>query len=281
MKTDEYLKGICHHLVQGEIGHEAVMLNPDEFQRLYRIMVDMRGGKVPVLSIVNLQSSMVAQFSDVAPQHFLITGTSKLSRRSFGFMSNLVWHGPESRSQSFFGFVLEELRQSFVRLLFVFLASTIALYVADSDSLYEQLTSLLITSATVFLTIYLIFTVAQSQTLQGDRSLFEKGVIQRYYQDDRHVTLIAILTIALVFANSAFLTLATKYQLSIYLGQLQVNSSFWKAISTALVVTLLFYAFFTVVDYYLERSRDVAERNVVSDILHDDFKKHDGQHRLS
>ncbi len=135
------------------------------------------------------------------------------------------------------------------------------------------MTSLLITSSTVFLTIYLIFTVAQSQALQKDRQLFEQGVLQKYYRDDRNVTLLAILTIVLIFLNSTLLAIASQSIATTNLWYMQLSLRSGKAISTALVITLLIHSFFTVADYYLQRTRDVTERDLVARIFHEDFSR--------
>ena len=273
MKTDAQLRTICENLLQRSYGYEAKELTFDEFQRLYSIMIEMRDGQVPVLSVVNLESEIFAQFSDVAPQHFLIKCPRSISRKSFGFVSNLLWHGTENMPESFGSFLIQEVKQNAKKILPILIVFAVLLFFANSDNLYELMTSLLITSSTVFLTIYLIFTVAQSQALQKDRQLFEQGVLQKYYRDDRNVTLLAILTIALIFLNSTLLAIASQGIASSNLWYMQLSLRGGKAISTALVITLLFHSFFTVADYYLQRTRDVTERDLVATIMHEDFSR--------
>ncbi len=112
MKTEAQLRNICQNLLQRGYGHEAYDLTFDEFQRLYGIMIEMRDGQVPVLSVVNLESEIFAQFSDVAPQHFLIKSPRPISRKSFGFVSNLLWHGTENMPESFGSFLIQEVKQN-------------------------------------------------------------------------------------------------------------------------------------------------------------------------
>jgi hypothetical protein len=274
MRTDQQLQQICRHLLAGEIGDTALKLDLREFQKLYSFMTEMIG-YVPTLSLVRtLGSEVFAQFSDIAPQHFIITHSKPLTLDTFAFVPKMNWHGPRGRPQSFGAFLWNELRLNLRWLGPVLLASAFLLFLANSDTLYDLVATLLIQSGTVFLSIYLIFTVSQSQLISQDKRLFEQGVIHRYHRDDRNVTFLAILTIALTFLNSMVVSVLTKHPATLRFGGVPVDARLWKALSTAVVIVFLFDSFLTVAGYYLERTVDVIERDAIADILDEDFQRH-------
>jgi hypothetical protein len=104
--------------------------------------------------------------------------------------------------------------------------------------------------------------------------------LQRYYTDDRNVLILGIGTIALTFLNVMFLSLLSVVVQSVS-NQLPDGVWYWleiagqvlKALSTTIVIVLLFDTFLIVANYYLERSRDVVERDMTVNILHQDFRK--------
>jgi hypothetical protein len=271
--TDRELHDLGYQLLQHRINERAVILDLAEFQKLYGFIIEM-AKHVPQLSLVKtLSSEVFAQFSDISPQHFIIVNSEALSPESFRFASSIKWHGAVKRPQRFWEFLAAELRDNFAKLSVVLIASVILLFLADSSALYELVATLLIQSGTVFLSIYLIFTVSQNLRLAEDRDLFETGVTQRYFRDDRNITFLGILTIALTFFNSMFISVLDS--MPIASPEIGVLLRAGSALTTSVVVVLLFDCFLVVSSYYLGRTMDVVERDVVSDILHDDFKIND------
>lgn len=271
-RSDQELHNICRQLLEHKINTKALRVTLDEFEKLYRAMEHMTG-RTPKLSLVrSLGSELFAQFSEIAPQHFVIINAQAITPETFRFVSNISWHGPPKASKGFLAFLLSELRLNLLKICFVFVISTVCLFVANDLGLYDLISTFLIQSGTVFLSIYLIFTVSQSHKITDDQNLFEHGVTHKYYSDDKNITLLAILTIACTFVNAAIVTIFNANQLPLHLDGLVLDSRLWKAISTSVVVTLLFDSFFTVADYYIGRTLDITERDMISDILDKDFR---------
>lgn len=271
-RTDQQLEAICTHLLGGEIGNDAVELEFEEFKRLYATMTRLRASAPRLTLVKTLGNEVFAQFSDIAPQHFIITDRQPLTPERFGLVPNLVWYGEQKRPLTFIRFLGKELRRNLWPLLGVFIGSAVLMFAANSPSLYELMATLLIQSGTVFLSIYLIFTVSQSHRLAEDKRLFKVGITERYFRDDRNVTLLAILTIAITFISSMFVSLLdTNWWVTIF--RAPVLTAVLKAVSTAIAIAFLFDSFLTVAGYYLGRTMDVVERDVISEILHQDFEQ--------
>lgn len=273
-RTDSELRSICAHLLDGRRDPRSIAMTLDEFKRLYGHMNRM-SKKPPKLSLVKLlEGEVVAQFSNIAPQRFVITHSEPLTPETFSFDVEMSWHGSETESETFVVFLRKEFRRNWIWLSLVFLASAVLLFLADSINLYELTTTLLIQSGTVFLSIYLIFTVSQSQRLAQDQQLFEMGVTHQYFSDDKNVTTLAIFTIALTFVNSMVISILNSNPFAVDIRVVTFDSRILQAMTTAVVIMLLFNSFLTVAGYYLGRTLDVMERSVMDDILHKEYEEH-------
>jgi len=262
-RTNQEIERICRKLLPREMDYEALPVSLDEFQRFYSAFVNL-AKRSPKVSLVNLEDRVIGQFSDISPQHFDIVDKKPLINTDFDFIQEKVWYGPNTLPEKFATFLFKEFKQNFWKLFLVALISFIILFLADNLFLYQSIISLLIQSSTVFLGLYIIFTVSQSQTLYSDLELFKSGVLHKYYRDDKNVTLLAIMTVSSTFLSAGLLYLLPEDGVNIYA---QVT----KAMLVTLNITLLFDTFLTVVNYYLERNRDIIERNIAADILHDEF----------
>jgi hypothetical protein len=97
--------------------------------------------------------------------------------------------------------------------------------------------------------------------------------LHQYYTDDRNVTFIGIITLALTFFASGAIMMLSKYEPDIILKWYPLVSRIAKALILGLAIMLLFYTFYTVASYYLERNRDVVERDLVAEVLREDYEE--------
>jgi len=273
-RKPEEIERICKELLSGYYNNYALNVTLEEFQKFYTTMVFLTKTN-PIVSFVNLQYTVVAQFSSISPQHFDIFNKKGIvTENNFDFVISQKWYGIKGRPQRFSNFLWHEFLLNWGKLSTIFIVSAVILFVVNDKSFYEQLISLLIQSATVFLSLYIIFTVSQSQTLYKDIELLKDGILQRYYSDDRHVTLLGIITIAFTFLGSGIIELTNKFDSFSQLSWVPMTMRCFRAITIAIVITMLFDTFFTVANYYLFRNRDVLERDMVADLLHDDYRKY-------
>jgi hypothetical protein len=270
--TDDQIREMCARLVQGHIHYEALQVSLNEFRAFYESLYQLTG-RLPRVSLVNLETLVKGQFSDVSPQHFDIQEQERLKEEDFDFVLEKTWYGTREETKSFGQFIWEELKRDWLKLLPVFAASGGLLYVINDLGFYELVGTFLVQSTTVFLSIYLIFTVSQSQNLRRDPSLFKDGTLHGYYRDDRNVTILGIITVGLTFLSSGIASLVYEFSSDLGYGW-EVAAKALSAIATASVVTLLFETFFTVANYYLERERDIVERDISADILDKEYRSY-------
>ena len=272
-RTPREIARICRELINNSIGMSALEVSLDEFRVFHETMQRLTK-TVPMVSLINLESTVVAQFSNISPQHFDITHSEPLTESLFGFAEKKCWYGPRKSPQSFSRFLLAEFLLNKWKLSVIFIASALVFFVINSAEFYQLMASFLLQSSTVFLSLYIIFTVSQSQTLYKDVSLLKIGVLHQYYRDDRNMTLLGILTIALTFLFSGLVSLTAMFDSTTQAFWALTASRLVRAVSMSIVVALLFDTFLTVANYYLDRSRDVLERDLVAAILDDDYRKH-------
>jgi hypothetical protein len=225
---------------------------------------------------VNVADQAFVMFPEWSRQEIIVTSKRAITPSDFGYIASptLDWRGAQQAPSGFPEFILREFLANKLRtLLFFILTSATLLLIGPTKSALDTLNTLLIQASTVFLSIYLIFTVSQSERLSFDQKLFNKGILHKYYADDKNVTRFAIVTIVFVFVNAVLQYLPL---LSSSLSQPLLSSpGRWAtAIWSALTTTMLFHTFFIVADYYLERTRDLAEREHIGQILHQEYRKH-------
>jgi len=268
------IKALCQRLLNHEYGENAIDVGFDEFRSVHHTLTDFTGKAIQVSLIRTIEGEIIAQFSNVSPQHFLISTPKNLTLKEFDLLPCKTWYGSTSRYERFWRFLFRELRHNKLPLATVLIVSTAFLAIVNSQNLYDLIASLLIQGGTVFVSIYLIFTVTQSHQIITDSLLYERGITQRYYHDDRNVTLLALITVALTFINAMFVYIVIGIELADLPQYVEVFHRLLPAVSTSCTITLLLSCFLTISQYYLSRTIDVYERDVVSEILHKDFLKY-------
>lgn len=244
-----------------------------EFHDLYTQVVRHLSNKNPYTVLIYLPEEVVIQFPQQSEQQFIISRTEGryLVADDFNFIMHRKEYGDSGKPVSFLSFLWSELQSYWVWLSLTFFISLVSLHFAGSPETYSLLSGLLIQSATVFVSVFLIFTVTQSSILQSDVSLFRGGTLHRYRRADRNVAILGIITIVLIILNSMFVsldkdTLAKSLDVFVFGFKLTLFN-FWGAITTSIIITLLIDAFISVVGYYLERSQDVVDRDLMLKVL--------------
>lgn len=270
---DEFIE-LVQRIAGGDLLNQPIDLNLKEFKRFYELFIEMNDRKVPWITAIHLGDQVQLIFPEHSRQEIIIEPENKhkIYREDFSFIPIVDWKGAKKPATGFGRFLREEIRISKARISLIFLLSFSILFISfPTLEVLDLINSLLIQASTVFLSIYLIFTVSQSERLSSDRKLFEKGILHKYYSDDKHITIFAILTIALAFINTIIVHLSWfDQQNSSYLNDL---GRWIIAITTSIVATMLFHTFFIVGDYYLDRTRDIAERQHVGNIFHEEYVK--------
>lgn len=87
-RTSKEIENICKKLINRNVGDSALEVSHDEFQKFYTTVVHLTKTN-PVVSFVNLESIVIAQFSSLSPQHFDITNSKDLTENDFDFVVSL------------------------------------------------------------------------------------------------------------------------------------------------------------------------------------------------
>lgn len=272
-KARETTTHIAEYLAAGkEYNSEPLRLSLPEFRNVYVELVRHLENRNPYAVLIFFADQVIATFPQFSKQQFTIPQmTDKfLTPDSFDFILRKQVYGLRGKLPSFGQFLISEARLYWIWLTLTFILSFIGLHLAGGKDLYETLSSLLIQSATVFVSIFLIFTVTQNTILQKDIGLFKQGLLHRYRRDDRNVAILGVLVVGLVILNSIFLalpqSLARNLSMNIYGYELNLYN-FWGALTTSAIIVLLLDAFIGVVSYYLERSQDLVDRDFIREVF--------------
>jgi hypothetical protein len=269
-KAKESTLRIAEHVVSGRevTSDQALQLTLPEFKNVYIEMVHQLGNRNPYVVLLFFVDEVLATFPQYSLQQFRVPQQRGkfLTPSDFDFIIHRQVYGLQKEPPSFWKFIVGEFRLYWKWLSLVFIISFIGLHFSGAQNTYSVLSGLLIQSATVFVSIFLIFTVTQSALIQQDLTLFRQGLLHRYRRDDRNVAILGILVIGSVIFNNMFVNLP--YELKVFIEGYKLDLyNFWGAISTSIVITLLIDAFISVVGYYLERSQDVVDRDLARKIL--------------
>lgn len=271
MRNEEELTNISMLIRSGRLEEGPIVMSLEELRLFYEIFIQANDRRIPEVVIVNLADQAFLIFPEWSRQEIIVESNEPLVPEDFQFIPDIDWRGAKTPPQRFPSFFVQEFWLSKFRTITVFLVSfVILMLVVRSTDVLDLISSLLIEASAVFLSIYLIFTVSQSERLSYDKKLFERGIFFKYHNDDKNITKFAILTIAFVFVNALIGHLppiadSLSKPLSLSVGRWIIS------LTSAFVLTMLFHTFFIVAGYYLERTRDLAEREHTGRILHEEY----------
>jgi hypothetical protein len=251
-------------------------MNLDQFKEFFEYLLQLLENHIPETLVINLGDQAQIIFPSLSRQEIIVLSSSskRINEQDFDFIPSKEWVGPTNPDSNFIKFLFGEIRIYSWRILLTFILSCtlLAVFKPDQDAL-EDFNSLLLQASSLFFSVYLIFTVSQSQALGSDEKLFRKGILYKYITDDQNITTFSITTIGFSLANSLLVQsdqITNLSNISFF-----VDLGVWvKYITTALVSTMLFHTFLLVSDYYLDRTRAIAERDYIGSIFHSAYVKH-------
>lgn len=268
---------ICQRLLDNTpLNEDERYLTLDEFIDLYQC-VAQRTAAIQDVHVVLLSKNAAVQFPRVSRQRLVVRHKHRLTKKDF---SRTVVKA------NFFGdkldyslrIQLKEEKRNALILLVIFVAFLVSMigiglhpaadynnYLADPskyapvgqalDAL-KTISELVVTSATLFLSIFLVFTVAQNVEMARDKFLFEEGLAHKYHRDDVFISKVALLSLFLGIANTVLLVIPVSLQLVTFtLGGITISLnklSLWSPLAVALSATGLAMCFLSIL-YYFER----------------------------
>ena len=287
-KVDE----ISKKLVAGQPLGDETDISLEEFIALYQKIGQQANTKQRV-DIVLLNDRAFVQFTDLPPGNGIvyIKSERRLTRQDFSrTVANPVFHGDVLAST-----IKEQIKEDrsnillsgAIGLLFTALLFSLGNSVAPNYPAYlitpnsfpaterainmiVKVNEMLLTSATLFLSVFLVFTVAQSAKLQEDIRLFDTGLLHKFEHDDRLVTVIAIVSLILSVLNVTLLGLPVSLDVTAWnmLGYtVTLNKlSLISPLITGLTIGALIYCFLVLL-YYLKRMMLITNRDMSAKVL--------------
>ena len=243
----------------------------------------------PVDIVLNGDWAM-AQFSRISNQRIRILPVfttrlrhiepQVLSEDDFDFAALYATFYGARKPLSFLAFLREELSANPFKLLIVFLATFFIFFLISSNGNITKLipiNELIITSITLFLSIFLLFTVSQNLEKSQNLMFFSTGLTHRFFSVDRYVAIIAILALLLGFFNVVLAEILPNHNWALFKYTIQTPDSLELTIiaslSTALATTLLVDSFLALTNYYFYRVRYLVEQELTRQLLDSTMKQ--------
>jgi hypothetical protein len=134
-----------------------------------------------------------------------------------------------------------------------------------------QVNEMLLTSATLFLSIFLVFTVAQSSKLQEDKRLFDSGLLHKFERDDRLIAVVALTSLLLSILNVVILGIPATFSITRWRVAGRYILTFNKLsliipTLTGLSIAALVFCFLALL-YYLKRTMLITNRDMSVKVL--------------
>ena len=264
----------------------------DEFADLYHAVSTQVSPDTRV-DIVLLGDYALAQFSEITSGsgRVLIRSESRLSPADFRrIVANPEFHG-DVLATSLRGRLKEEWRNIaasivvglvIAMLLFALVNSQAANYASFLlnpttqpavgrvvDSLIS-VNQLLLTSATLFLSLFLVFTVAQNARLQSDARLFDSGLLHKYARDDTLVALTALGSFLVSIVNIVLIHFPTEWPMgTTTIGSVVLVFNKISVVNPALAgiaAAAMSFCYLALL-YYLRRTNTITDRDMAQTIL--------------
>lgn len=143
--------------------------------------------------------------------------------------------------------------------------------VGNLISFYESIGGALITILTLFLTVFVLFTISQSTSLSIDKNLFKTGLLHKYFRDDKYISFVSTLALIATIAGVAM----TAFPGDIFLSSLVLNKlNFWIPLLYGIAFGGLVICFGSL-SYYARRVMVANESNLVKEILAEQMRHSD------
>jgi hypothetical protein len=292
-ETRQEITRISETILAGNLQDSAVSLSLDEFAALYHEIGERVRGKQRI-DIVLHDDRAIVQFTNLSPsnQRVYIVSDRRLTKEDFSrIVPNPVFHGDilevsgrQRLEEELPNLILSSCIGLFFGVVLFLLGNSVAAnygsYLVNPDSFplvervvdfLAQINEMLLTSSTLFLSIFLVFTVAQSARLQEDTQLFDSGLLHKFERDDRLIALVALVSLLFTLLNIAILGIpvvltVARWQITgAYTLTLNKISLVVPLITMASVVALTFC--FLSLRYYLKRIMLITNRDMSKKVL--------------
>ncbi len=276
--SNDRIEHICQKLLNNNrLDETDRYLTLDEFVDLYHRLSKITDSPQDV-QIVLLGKNAIVQLPRFGFSRLIVRHTKRLGPTDFSRTVGGAKIFGDKLNYSFWGQVKEEKRNLPILLTVFVLILSLTIWIGfASASNYDNyvvnpsgfpdvdralntlrtISDLVVTSATLFLSIFLVFTVAQNVEMIRDRFLFKEGLAHKYHRDDVFITKMALVSLFFGIVNSVILVAPVSLRIAtISVGSVMfpVNKlNLFSPLLISLSVTGLATCFLSVL-YYFERT---------------------------
>jgi len=255
-------------------------LNLSQFREVYQAIQQHIESK-PVDIVLNGNWAMV-QFSRLCnhrirvtqnlPSNFLsrLVHKTVLTEEDFDFAIYSEFYGARTYL-SLRSFLVEEISTNGFPLLLTMLISLIvfqSILGTAGKGVLEKVNELLLTATTLYLSVFLLFTVSQNVELVKDPFLFREGLTHRFFRVDQLLASLAVAVMFVSILDVILLNLSPPVSVSLLgrtftLPDVSVIAPFLSALG----VTMLVDCFLALIQYYSRRVRYILEKDLTKRLL--------------
>lgn len=247
----------------------------DEFKTIYKKIQEEKPGTL--VDVILNNDYCIVQFSRLCQHRIYIKQFVKnqkskklFSKDDFQFASiGTRFHGLKNQI-TLIDFLWEELSTNWLILLISLIIFGLSFFVltfcvAELNGI-RMINELIITISTLFISVFVLFTVSQNSKFMKDNYLFKSGLAHRFFKIDKYLALlsifplfISVFTLGLIYFPGEIKI----FNLIISIPDLRIIIFALSLIS----VSILINCFTGLVRYYFERVRYVYEKRLNKEIL--------------
>ena len=270
-----------------------VELNLQDFKQLYLTILDKKVLSRHTAIIIFIEENVDLMFIERPCFRFNIKNNNEyLTSKNFDFVIDFIPYGSYEGKYTFNNFIKDEINLNGTKLIVTFfLFASLTLLALDYTAI-RTINELVLTSITIFLSIFLLFIVSQ-KNITNNIGLFKTGYIFDLIQTDKYILNIAVVVLLLSISNTgltlincnnlfqmmdALYIVNSKHLLLLFLEEnsnliLLVKKTL-TALLTALNVTLITECYISIFQYYFEREKVVNLTKVSNQLFEKESKKY-------
>ena len=247
-------------VIQAGRGYEELTL--ECFRDIYHKIINRKILIDHTIFAIFIEDQILIRFPEKPEVMFVIKKDKGFFHKAdLNFVANLEPMGTYKGEHRFSAFIIEELKLNGRKLIILFLSTFALFFIAKDVSMLQKVNEMVLTSITIFISIFLLFVVSQKGP-NNDFKLMMNGTLYKFIQDDKYVVMSAIF---LVFLS--IVTVAISYLDFTWIG-LPLS------ILTSLSLVILAICFLAVYQYYFERMKLLITLSASDELFNDRLQKY-------
>jgi|GEM_PF-3242916 len=237
-----------------EAGKGYKELTLEEFKNIYNQIINQSILTDHTVFAAFIEEYILILFPEKPDVSFVVKKDKGFfSNEDLNFVHNLESMGTYNGELKFTAFLKKEFILNWRIAISIFLLTFISLYVSDSLDMVRKINEMILASATIFVSIFLLFVISQSK-IENEFKLMKEGILYEFLQNDKFVAVLAIVAIFLSIITSGFSYFTFNFMIILYgfSFNLIILSLF---LITSLSLTILAICYTAIVKYYFEREK--------------------------